>query len=147
MALNFVTKLDASGSALVYSTYAGGGLAGGIAVDAFPVPNAYMTGTTLSADFPTTSGAFDTSFNGGDGDAFVAKINLNARPTLRAAQAGGNVQLQWAAFAPEFALESNTNLALPANWTVVAPAPPPTNGWHTLTLPATNSADFFRLKR
>ena len=61
----FVTKLDASGAALVYSTYLGGsgGERGdGIAVDG--AGNAYVTGDTGSADFPTTAGAFDTTYNG-----------------------------------------------------------------------------------
>ena len=34
---------------------------------------AYLTGTTTSPDFPTTPGAFDTSFNGAE-DAFVTKL-------------------------------------------------------------------------
>ena len=33
-----------------------------------------MTGYTDSADYPTTPGAFDTTFNGGDVDAFVTKL-------------------------------------------------------------------------
>ena len=62
----FVTKLDASGAALGYSTYLGGSgddLGLGIALDG--AGSAYLTGTTDSADFPTTAGAFDTTFNGG----------------------------------------------------------------------------------
>ena len=50
----FVTKLNASGSALVYSTYLGGGnsdIGYGIAVDSSG--NAYVTGWTDSTDFPT----------------------------------------------------------------------------------------------
>ena len=49
----------------------------GIAVDA--PGSAYVTGATDSADFPTTAGAFDTSYNGG-GDAFVTKLNAAAAP-------------------------------------------------------------------
>jgi photosystem II stability/assembly factor-like uncharacterized protein len=60
----FVAKLDASGSALVYSTYLGPsavfpgvlGRFGGIALDA--AGNAWITGTTRSADFPVTPDAF-----------------------------------------------------------------------------------------
>src|SRR5207302_1266478 len=70
-----VAQLNATGTGLVYSTYLGGsgvddGL--GIAVDA--LGNAYVTGFTGSTNFPTTAGAFQTTFGGGTEDAFVAKI-------------------------------------------------------------------------
>jgi len=83
----FVTKLSAAGNSLVYSTYLGGssylGDQGtGIAVDISG--NAYVTGTTTSCDFPTTTGAFDAAqpaacsgFGEGGGPAavgFVAKF-------------------------------------------------------------------------
>jgi hypothetical protein len=61
---------------LDYSTFLGGGgfdEGSGIAVlDG----RAYVTGQTSSADYPTTSGAFDTTFNSGvdDVDAFVTKL-------------------------------------------------------------------------
>ena len=61
----FVTKLDAAGAALAYSTYLGGSgddHGAGVAVDASG--SAYVTGSTPSSDFPTTAGAFDTSANG-----------------------------------------------------------------------------------
>jgi hypothetical protein len=70
----FVTKLDASGSSLEYSTLLGGRAddrGNGIAVD--PGGAAYVAGLTDSADFPTTAGAFDTTYGGG-GDSFVAKL-------------------------------------------------------------------------
>ena len=71
----FVTKLNAAGNALVYSTYLGGTLGdmnvgGGIAVDASG--NAYVTGDTTSTDFPT-AGPFQST-NGGSSDVFIAKI-------------------------------------------------------------------------
>jgi hypothetical protein len=80
----FVSKLNATGTALVYSTFLGGGgfeWGRGLTVDA--AGNAYVTGQTKSSSFPTTSGAFDRSFNvancprcGIDQyDAFVAKLN------------------------------------------------------------------------
>ena len=73
----FVTKLNPSGSGLVYSTYLGGsdgdfddGL--GIAVDASG--SAYVTGVTNATDFPTTPGAFNRSPAGFE-DAFVVKLD------------------------------------------------------------------------
>jgi hypothetical protein len=72
----FVTKLNASGSALAYSTFLGGAnspdIGDDIAVDGDG--RAYVTGRTFSTDYPTTSGAFDRTFNGGEADAFVTKL-------------------------------------------------------------------------
>ena len=57
----FVAKLDPSGSALVYSTFLGGdGLDFGIAIAIDAAGNAYLTGQTRSADFPTTLTSFGT---------------------------------------------------------------------------------------
>jgi Beta-propeller repeat len=71
----FVTRLNASGSGLLYSTFLGGSdmeSAGSIAIDA--AGNAYLAGGTPSPDFPTTPGAFDNVLDGGF-DAFVTKLN------------------------------------------------------------------------
>jgi RimJ/RimL family protein N-acetyltransferase len=74
----FVTKLNASGSALAYSTFLGGtdfDEGADIAVDG--KGRAYVTGVTNSADYPTTPDAFDTSFNGAGPfsfGAFVTKL-------------------------------------------------------------------------
>ena len=76
----FVTKLDAVGATLIYSTFLGGanwdfGL--GIAVDG--AGHAYVTGKTLSLDFPTTTGAYDPNYHGLT-EAFVTKIGDAAPP-------------------------------------------------------------------
>jgi hypothetical protein len=85
----FVTKLNALGSALVYSTYLGGTAddgGGGIAVDA--EGNAYVSGSTLSAGFPTTPGAFQTSLFG-TSDAFVTKLNPLGSALIYSTYLGG----------------------------------------------------------
>jgi hypothetical protein len=76
----FVASLNSTGSALVYSTYLGGSYVdsgSGIAIDSSG--NAYVTGATLSSDFPTayplqaSLGGTNTTTN-----AFVAKLNWAA---------------------------------------------------------------------
>jgi hypothetical protein len=70
----YVTKLNADGSALVYSTFLGGsGIDWGRAIAVDAVGNAYVAGLTDSSNFPTTAGAFDTTFNGGF-DAYVTVL-------------------------------------------------------------------------
>jgi hypothetical protein len=86
----FVTKLNATGTAILYSTYLGGsrGESGdGIAVD--QVGNAYVTGRTSTpgSGFPGTSNSLIQSTFGGEEDAFVAKISSTVSPTCSAAQA------------------------------------------------------------
>src|SRR6185369_13237110 len=59
---------------LTYSTYLGGsGFDQGYAIAVDSLGNAYVTGQTAAIDFPTTPGAFQTNYGGGD--AFVTKIN------------------------------------------------------------------------
>jgi hypothetical protein len=73
----FVTKLNPAGSALVYSTYLGGiGWDGGRGIAVDSLGNAYVAGQTDSNNFPTKPGAYQTAY-GGNGDGFVAKINVN----------------------------------------------------------------------
>src|SRR5215204_4399649 len=84
----FVTKLNASGSGLVYSTFLGGTsyeIGAGIAVQD---GMAYVTGQTESADFPTTTGAFDTTHNGFS-DAFVTKLNASGSELTYSTFLGG----------------------------------------------------------
>ena len=71
----FVSKVDPFGVALVYSTYLGGSsVERGTAIAADSAGNAYVTGLTVSADFPTTASALQLALAGG-GDAFLTKIN------------------------------------------------------------------------
>jgi len=97
----FVAKLNASGSALIYSTYLGGSGADagrGIAVDSSG--NAHVTGYTLSADFPVTSGAFQTTGPAAwcsaptnpvpCNDAFVAELNAAGSALVYSTFLGGS---------------------------------------------------------
>ncbi len=90
----FVSKLNPTGSALVYSTYLGGsgGDSGyGIAVD--NTGNVYVTGNTSSLDFPVTPGAFQTTFdNGGIAttDAFVTKLIPNGSALIYSTYLGSS---------------------------------------------------------
>ncbi|MCX7769408.1 MAG: SBBP repeat-containing protein [Flavobacteriales bacterium] len=90
----FVTKLNAAGSALVYSTFIGGSKkdwGNSIAVDGSGA--AYVTGATESSDYPTTPGVYDGSFNGGYGeyeDVFLTKLNAAGSALVYSTFIGGN---------------------------------------------------------
>ncbi len=86
----FVTKLNSSGTGIVFSTFLGGIFydeGRGIRVDS--TGNIYIGGVASSA-FPTTSGAYDTSFNGGS-DAFVAKLNPTGSTLLYSTYFGASL--------------------------------------------------------
>jgi hypothetical protein len=76
----FVSKLDPSGSHLLFSSFLGGSdydYGNAIALDQYG--NAYVTGSTQSTDFPTANPI--QSGYAGNGDAFVAEINPNLSST------------------------------------------------------------------
>jgi hypothetical protein len=86
----FVTVLDPTGAALVYSTFLGGTLADrgyGIAVDG--AGRAYVTGRTVSTNYPTTEGAYDRTYNGGDWDAFVTVLEPTGSALVYSTFLGG----------------------------------------------------------
>src|SRR5260370_37629130 len=101
----FVTKLNPNGNQLLYSTYVGGGqdeMATAIAIDG--AGNAYVTGSTLSRDFPTSAGVYQPAFKGTGGeavlehtglpffvggDAFVFKLNPTGSQLLFSTYLGG----------------------------------------------------------
>jgi hypothetical protein len=85
----FVTKLNATGSAVVYSTYLGGNgsdIGLGIAVDSSG--NAYVTGLTDSTNFPTANPL--QASNGGGLDAFVATLNAAGSALVYSTYLGGS---------------------------------------------------------
>jgi uncharacterized protein (TIGR03437 family) len=95
----FVSKLNPAGSRLEYSTYLGAGgneLGTSIAIDS--QGNAYVTGTTTSANFPITQGAADSSYGGHGGnevwtrwgDAFAFKLNPTGTQLVYSTYIGGN---------------------------------------------------------
>ena len=108
----FVTKLNAAGSALVYSTYLGGSYGGlnglntgegyetanAIAVDA--AGDAFVTGYTLSYDFPVTASAFQKTNHAASGEpiyidqlepnAFVTKLNPTGTALVYSTYLGGS---------------------------------------------------------
>jgi hypothetical protein len=92
----FVTKLNAAGTALVYSTYMGGSVfdsAYAIVVDA--AGNAYVAGQTNSTDFPVTQGAFQVQNNAAGlkvGNAFVTKLNPAGTALVYSTYLGGSCE-------------------------------------------------------
>jgi hypothetical protein len=96
----FVTKLNSSGTALIYSTFLGGsGSASGgdngeaIAVDA--TGNAFVTGYTYSSDFPTTKGAYQVTNKAAAASAatgFVTKLNPSGTGLVYSTFLGGTGQ-------------------------------------------------------
>ncbi|MCR4409165.1 MAG: SBBP repeat-containing protein [Candidatus Saccharicenans sp.] len=95
----FITKINASGTALVYSGYLGGSstdIASSVAVDSSG--RAHLCGTTESSDFPTRIGP-DTSHNG-QKDAFVCRV------------AATGASLDWSGFIGGTADDVGSGLAL-----------------------------------
>ncbi|MCX7745062.1 MAG: SBBP repeat-containing protein [Flavobacteriales bacterium] len=87
----FVTKLNSTGSSLIYSTYIGryyDDEGYGIAVDADG--NAYITGYTSNTNFPVTTGVFQTIYGGGVSDIFVLKLNSGGTGLIYSTFIGGS---------------------------------------------------------
>ncbi|MCC7431050.1 SBBP repeat-containing protein [bacterium] len=86
----FVSKLNSTGSALIYSTFLGGSsteYGNSLSVDGNG--NTYLSDFTQSTDFPTTGGAYDTSYNGVNCDVFVSKLNPTGSALVYSTFLGG----------------------------------------------------------
>jgi len=141
----FLSELSPDGAALLSSVYLGGSADDiGNAITLDQDENVYLVGATRSANFPTL-GALQGTYRGSS-DAFIAKIaNIFFSPFLTIEPAGGAVRLSWSALASEYPLQSNTNLQTAGGWVNVGITPVETNGVLSVSLPATNTAQFFRL--
>jgi hypothetical protein len=86
----FVTKINSTGSSIVYSTYFGGAKGSdsgrGVAVDS--AGNMYVTGYTTSSDLPVEN-ALQSSYRGST-DAFVTKINSSGNALVYSTYLGGS---------------------------------------------------------
>ena len=89
----FVCKLNAAGSSQIYSTFLGGSVADqafALAVDG--AGDAFVTGYTLSGDFPTTTGSFQQTKGGAAlaGNAFIAEVAPSGAALLYSTYLGGS---------------------------------------------------------
>ncbi len=86
----FVTKFNAAGTTLLYSTYFGGGddasQMASVAVDS--AGDAYIAGTTFATDYPTVNAI--QSSNGGNDDAVVAELNPTGSALIYSTYLGGS---------------------------------------------------------
>lgn len=87
----FVSKLNASGNGLVYSTYLGGtpGQDSAFSVFADSLGNAYVVGDTASTDFPTVN-AYQSTLKSAAANAFVTKLNPTGSALLYSTYLGGS---------------------------------------------------------
>lgn len=95
----FVTKLNSAGDAILFSAVIGGSgqdSAQGMAID--PLGNVYVTGFTLSRDFPTTPGALQTLYRA-QTEAFLIKLNATGSSLVYSTLLGGTGENRAAAVA------------------------------------------------
>jgi len=87
----FYSKIDSTGSNLIYSTFLGGsGLDYGISISLDQNNNVYLGGRTESNNFPVSSSAFQKSKAGGADDGFIAKLNSSGTSLVYSTYIGGN---------------------------------------------------------
>jgi hypothetical protein len=80
--------------------------------------------------------------------AYIARAYLPALPTLSVLRSGANVTLSWPMVdTADFALEQAGPLAAPAGWVPNSATIADDGAKKSVTIPATNSSQFFRLRR
>jgi hypothetical protein len=122
----FLAEINPAGSGFNYSAYLGGAdddVANAITRDAGG--NSYVVGVA---------------------DTFPFILKLLTEAPLTVAPAGTNLTLAWPAYAPEFSLQTSTNLTLTNGWSAISPTRTTTNGQIQVTVPATNPAGYYRLR-
>jgi len=161
----FVAVLSADASRFNYAALFGGSgndAARGVALD-LARTNAYLVGGTTSSNFPSR---FPLQARPGgkqnSNDVFIATIHFSASdpggpaiqkrvasigtsPSLFITQSNGVVTLTWPDGGPDFVLESNSSLSS-EGWTTVQQEPLSSGGWRSVSLPATETSAFFRLR-
>ena len=88
-----ITKLNPAGATVAYSTYLGGvsDESPGMSMSIDAAGNAYVTGQTSSANFPSIN-ALQPTFGGGGSDAFLAEVNATGSAFIYSTYLGGNGQ-------------------------------------------------------
>ncbi len=141
----FVTMLNPSGAALAFSTLLGGNLqddAYGIDVDG--AGNIYVTGRTISTNFPTVLPLRPTPPDNFF-DLFVTRIAPD--PMLNVERTGNTVTISCLHSLAGFALEAAESLAAPVTWTPVTTTPTRNGLYDTIELDASSGGQYFRLRR
>jgi len=106
----FIAKFDKNLERLIAATLIGGSQDECAYTMLFdPSGYLYVAGYTSSADFPTTEHAYDKKYNGGDGDAFILKMDRNLTALESSTYLGGSgVENDWRS--PELVQETDGNI-------------------------------------
>ncbi len=146
----FITKYTSDGQSYVYSTFLGGSVqfdgedAYGIAADS--TGNAYATGVTSSQDFPTFNAFFPT-YQGGESDAFITKLNPDGSAFVFSTYFGGGHTIGGSGADTGFAitLDSENNIYVTGDtdsddFPVVNPIQPTLVGFYDVFVSKMNAA-------